>query len=156
MMFHKTVSLKKLLLYIGGTLAAAGLSAWIAQTSLDDLIKPPLTPPAWAFPVVWSILYVLMGYAAYRVAVSGDKDAGGALTTYWLQLAVNVLWPIAFFRLELRLFAFFWLLLLIGLVAWTIRRFAPIDRLASRLLIPYLAWCGFAAYLNLGFYLLNR
>jgi len=156
MKFQKTVHLKNLLVYIGGTLAAAGLSAWISDTSLDGLIKPPLTPPAWAFPVVWSILYVLMGYAAYRISVRRTALTPAALSAYWIQLAVNVLWPILFFRLELRLFAFFWLLLLIALVVTTIRRFAPIDRTASLLLLPYAVWCGFAAYLNLGFYLLNR
>ncbi len=155
-MFQKTVNLKKLLITIGGTLAAAGISAWLGQPSLDGLIAPPLTPPAWVFPVVWSILYLLMGYAAYRVSVSGDKEIPTALTAYGIQLFFNVLWPIAFFRLDLRLFAFFWLLILLGLIVWTMRLFAAIDRMAGRLLIPYLVWCGFATYLNLGFYLLNQ
>ncbi len=154
--FQKTFDLKKLLLYIGGTFAAAGLSAWLGMPRFDGLIKPPLTPPQWVFPVVWSILYLLMGYAAYRIAVSAAGEKSGALRVYWLQLAVNVLWPIAFFRLEWRLFAFFWLLLLVVLIGRTIMRFQPIDSLAAKLLYPYLAWCAFASYLNLGFYLLNR
>ncbi len=154
--FQKTVNLKKLILYIGGTFAAAGISSLLGMPNFDDLVKPPLTPPAWVFPVVWSILYLLMGYAAYRISVSASGNKSGALKVYWLQLLVNVLWTPVFFRLEWRLFAFFWLLLLIVLIGRTIMRFSPIDSIASKLLYPYLAWCAFAAYLNLGFYLLNR
>ncbi len=154
--FQKTVNLKKLIIYIGGTLAASGVSALLGRPNFDDLAKPPLTPPSWVFPVVWTILYVLMGYAAYRIAVSTDGDKSSALKTYWLQLLVNVLWTPVFFALEWRLFAFFWLLLLIVLIGRTIMKFSPIDSLSAKLLYPYLAWCAFAAYLNLGFYLLNR
>lgn len=154
--FLKTVHLKRLLLYVGGTLLGAALSSFLASPDYSDLIKPPLTPPPWVFPVVWTILYTLMGYAAYRVAGSGERGTEEAVKLYWLQLFVNLLWPIAFFRLEWRLFAFFWLLLLVVLITCTIRRFQPIDATAARLLYPYLAWCGFATYLNLAFYLLNR
>lgn len=154
--FQKTVNLKKLILYIGGTLAAAGISALLGMPSFDELVKPPLTPPQWVFPVVWSILYLLMGYAAYRISVSPAGERSGALKMYWIQLAVNVLWPPVFFQLEWRLFAFFWLLLLIVTVVITILRFQPIDGIAAKLLYPYLVWCAFAAYLNLGFYMLNR
>lgn len=154
--FHKTINLKKLLVFIGGTFLAAGISALLGMPSFDGLIKPPLAPPQWVFPVVWSILYLLMGYAAYRIAVSRSSDRTDALASYWLQLGVNALWTFFFFRLEWRLFAFFWLLLLIVLVVRTIMKFQAIDVVAERLLYPYLAWCGFAAYLNLAFYLVNR
>ena len=154
--FQKTVNLRKLILYIGGTLAIAGISTLLGRPNIEELVKPPLTPPAWLFPVAWSILYLLMGYAAYRISMSTDGDKSGALKTYWLQLAVNALWSPVFFTLEWRLFAFFWLLLLIVLIGRAIMQFGAIDRTASRLLYPYLAWCAFAAYLNLGFYLLNR
>lgn len=154
--FQKTVNLKKLILYIGAPLLGAGLSSLIARPSFNDLVQPPLSPPAWVFPIVWTILYILMGYAAYRIASSTDGNKSGALHTWWTQLGVNLLWPIAFFGLGWRLFAFFWLLLLIVLIGRTILRFRAIDRLAATLLYPYLAWCAFAAYLNLGFYLLNR
>ncbi len=155
-MFQKTVNLRKLLLYIGITFAAAGISALLGMPDFEGLVKPPLTPPQWVFPVVWSILYLLMAYSAYRIDMSGDDGAKAALRTYWVQLGVNALWTFFFFRLEWRLFAFFWLLLLIVLVARMIMQFIPIDKLAARLQYPYLAWCGFAAYLNLAFYLLNR
>ena len=155
-MFHKTIDLKKLLLYIGVTFAAAGMSALLGMPDFEGLTKPPLTPPQWVFPVVWSILYLLMGYGAYRIATSGEAGAKSALTTYWVQLGVNALWTFFFFRLDWRLFAFFWLLLLIALIGRMIAQFTPLDKLAARLQYPYLAWCGFAAYLNLAFYLLNR
>ncbi len=154
--FLKTVDLKKLILYIGAPLVGAGISSWIARPSFDGLTKPPLAPPAWVFPVVWTILYVMMGYAAYRISRSSDGNKSGALRTWWIQLGINLLWPIAFFALEWRLFAFFWLLLLIVAVMRTIMQFLPLDRPAAYWLYPYLAWCAFAAYLNLGFYLLNR
>ncbi len=155
-MFHKTIVWKKLLLYIGVTFAAAGVSALLGMPDFEGLTKPPLTPPQWVFPVVWSILYLLMGYGAYRIATSGAAGVKPALTTYWVQLGVNALWTFFFFRLEWRLFAFFWLLLLIALVGRMIAQFTPLDKIAARLQYPYLAWCGFAAYLNLAFYLLNR
>lgn len=154
--FQKTVDLKRLILYIGAPLVGAGLSALIARPSFDDLVQPPLTPPSWAFPVVWTVLYLLMGYAAYRVSMNPDGDKSGALRVWWIQLAVNLLWPVAFFALEWRLFAFFWLLFLIALIGRTIMRFYPLDRIAAYCLFPYLAWCAFASYLNLAFYLLNR
>ncbi|MBQ3094537.1 MAG: tryptophan-rich sensory protein [Clostridia bacterium] len=152
----KPVQWKKLLLYIGGTFAFAGVSALLGMPDFEGLVKPPLTPPQWVFPVVWSILYLLMGYAAYRIAVSGDSGASDALRMYWIQLAINALWTFFFFRLDWRLFAFFWLLLLIVLIVRTVTLFQEIDRIAARLLYPYLAWCAFAAYLNLAFWLINR
>lgn len=154
--FQKTIHLKNAVIYIGGTLAAAGLGALLGPASFDGLTKPPLTPPAWVFPVVWTILYLLMGYAAYRIASVTDNAASSALQLYGAQLAVNVLWTFFFFRLEWQLFAFFWLLLLIALLVYTMAAFAKLDTVAARLLYPYLAWCGFAAYLNLAFYLINR
>lgn len=154
--FLKTIHLGRLLLYVGGTLLGAVVSSLLSSPDYTALIKPPLTPPSWLFPVVWTILYVLMGIAAYRIARSNARDAKEALKLYWLQLAVNLLWPIAFFRLEWRLFAFFWLLLLIVLIVRTALRFRDIDATAAKLLYPYLVWCAFASYLNLSFYLLNR
>ncbi|MBR5135023.1 MAG: tryptophan-rich sensory protein [Clostridia bacterium] len=154
--FQKTINLKKLLLTLGITVAAGVVSGFIGGASFDGLVKPPLTPPAWIFPVVWTILYVMMGYAAYRIATSRSSDRTDALKSYWLQLGVNALWTFFFFRLEWRLFAFFWLLLLLALLVRTIMKFQAIDVIAERFLYPYLAWCGFAAYLNLAFYLVNR
>ena len=119
--------------------------------------QPPLSPPGWLFPVVWTILYLLMGYASYRVATSG-ADSGKirrALTLYGAQLAVNFLWPLVFFGLGWYLVAFFILILLWVLILLTMRAFSEIDEVAGNLLLPYLLWVTFAGYLNFGVYLLN-
>ena len=123
-----------------------------------DVKQPPLSPPAWLFPVVWTILYVLMGIASYLVLTSGastDKNTK-ALTVYGLQLAVNFFWSIIFFRFSMYLFAFFWLVLLWLLIIVTMVRFYRIKEPAGDLIVPYLLWVTFAGYLNFGIYLLNR
>ena len=139
------------------TLGAGLLSGFVSGTAgVERLIKPPLTPPAFVFPLVWTVLYALMAFAAYLVFNTDDIDRGAPLRMYLLQLLVNVLWPVFFFRLEWRLFSFFWLLLLIALVTLTMTGFKYIRPAAYYLMLPYLLWCLFAAYLNLAFYLLNR
>lgn len=116
----------------------------------SSLNQPPLAPPSIAFPIVWTILYILMGISAYMVS-----ESGGKLNTYYLQLFVNALWSIIFFIFKLKLLAFIWILLLIYLVIKMIREFLSIYRPAGLLQIPYLLWLVFAAYLNLGVYILN-
>lgn len=119
--------------------------------------QPPLSPPGWVFPVVWTVLYVLMGEAAYRVMTSGKDPAQvkKALTAYGVQLALNLLWPIVFFGGQKYLAAFLVIIALWVAIFITLRRFAQIDETAGDLLIPYLIWVTFAAYLNLGVFLLN-
>ena len=148
--------LRAFLVFQGLTFGIALISSLLGGISgFNGLKEPPLTPPAIVFPIVWSILYFLMATAAYLVWNSGDVDTGPSLRLYLVQLIVNGLWTLFFFRLEWRLFAFFWLLFLIALVTLTMAGFRYIRRSAFWLLIPYLLWCLFAAYLNLGFYLLN-
>ncbi|MCI8554670.1 MAG: tryptophan-rich sensory protein [Clostridiales bacterium] len=138
------------------TLGAGIAGGLLGGTSgFQELRPPPLTPPAWVFPAVWTALYLLMGLAAYLIWNTRDIDGPRVLRLYLLQLAVNVLWPFLFFRLGWRLFAFFWLLFLTALITLTLTGFRYIRRSASRLLLPYLAWTLYAGYLNLGFYLLN-
>lgn len=96
------------------------------------------------------------GFAAYLVWNTDDIDRAPPLRMYFLQLVVNVLWPVIFFRLQWRLFAFFWLVLLFGLVSLTATGFRYIHRTAGRRMIPYQLWLLFAGYLNIGVYLLNR
>ena len=151
---------KKFLLCIAIPLAVGGLSALLTGGSIADygqLNRPPFSPPGWVFPVVWTILYVLMGWASYRVLVADvpGEQKRNALLVYGAQLAVNFLWSIVFFRLELRLTAFFVILALWILIYATIRLFCRIDEKAGDLLLPYLLWVTFAAYLNLGAFLLN-
>ena len=141
-------------------LAVGGLSALLTGGGMESfaaLNKPPLSPPAWLFPVVWTILYVLMGVGMAIVwRETRGHERRRALTAWALQLAVNFLWPIFFFGLEWRLFSFFWLVLLFVLVVRMTRIFARHSRLAALLQIPYLVWLVLAGYLNFAVWLLNR
>jgi tryptophan-rich sensory protein len=115
---------------------------------------PPLAPPSILFPIVWTILYILMGVSSGLIYTSGQKS-GRALTIYGISLFVNFLWSIIFFNLKAFLFAFVWLVLLIFLVAFTIVEYMKINKVAAYLQIPYLLWVAFAGYLSFGIFLLN-
>lgn len=119
--------------------------------------KPPLSPPGWLFPVVWTILYTLMGISSYLILTSDADESAkeGAIRVYGLQLLVNFLWPTFFFNFRWYGFSFFWLLLLWFLVVVMILRFREINKLAAYMNIPYLIWLTFAAYLNWGIWRLN-
>ena len=150
---------KKLLLCLGIPLAVGGLSALVAggMGSYGGLRQPPLAPPGWVFPVVWSVLYLLMGSASYRILVGeGEKRRKrNAFLAYGLQLLVNFLWSPVFFGLQWRLTAF-WLLVALWIAVYvTVRLFSNQDERAGDLLLPYLLWVAFAGYLNLGVFLLN-
>lgn len=123
----------------------------------ETLNKPPLSPPGWLFPIVWTILYTLMGIASYLVLRSGaaEQDIHKALTIYAYQLVVNFLWPTFFFNFKWYFFAFLWLILLWVLIVIMLERFLRISKLAGYLIIPYLLWVTFAGYLNLGIWWLN-
>ncbi len=153
----RKIDWKVLLFFFLYTFILAGIGVLLGgDPDLSSLNKPPLTPPAWVFPIVWTILYSLMATAAYLVFVSNDIDRGAPLRLYLLQVIINVLWPLFFFRLEWRLFAFIWLLLLLAAILLTTAGFKNISRTAYYLMIPYVIWVIFAGYLNFGFYLLNR
>ncbi len=118
--------------------------------------KPPLSPPAILFPIVWTILYALMGIGAARVATTpGRKQNDAALNLFVIQLIVNFFWSFFFFSTQAFGFAAIWLVLLWVLVLLMIIAFFKVDRLAALLQIPYLIWLTFAAYLNFAVYLLN-
>ncbi|MBQ7091414.1 MAG: tryptophan-rich sensory protein [Clostridia bacterium] len=143
---------------IAVALAVGGLSALLTGDSMEKykaLRQPPLAPPGWVFPVVWTALFVLMGVGAAMVCLSGSSSKKKPIAIYGLQLAVNFFWTILFFLLEARLFAFFWLLLLLGLAVWMAVSFARVNKTAGLLQIPYILWLLFAGYLNLAVYLLN-
>ncbi|MFA9465588.1 MAG: TspO/MBR family protein [Velocimicrobium sp.] len=139
-----------------GVGALAGLLTMNSMEVFQTLEKPPLTPAAWVFPVVWTILYILMGISAYLISVSDNADKERALRIYWIQLFLNFLWPIVFFTLEEYLLAFFILVLLWIVILSMIRVFWKINPLAAKLQIPYLLWVTFAGYLNLAIYFLNK
>lgn len=134
--------------------AGSALLTRSGMESFDSVIKPPLSPPAWLFPVVWTILYVLMGVASYLVLTSGKLRAN-ALYAYGIQLILNFFWSILFFNVENYLLAFVWLILLWIAVLVTTVLFFRIRHAAGILMIPYLLWVTFAGYLNLSIALLN-
>lgn len=129
----------------------------ITSSSMEynTLIQPTLAPPSILFPIVWTILYVLMG-VSYGILESKSLVDAETKFIYYLQLFVNALWSIIFFTFECRLFAFIWLLLLILLIIAMIIQFYNKDKVSGLLQIPYLLWAVFASYLNLSIYLLNR
>ena len=148
---------KKLLLCIAVPLTVGGLAALLSGgmgEMYQSYIRPPLAPPGWVFGVVWPILYGLMGYASYLMTQStGDKKKAWIL--YALQLFVNFLWPILFFRFGQVGFALVLLVVLWVLVLLTIREFSEFSERAGDLLIPYILWLSFALYLNFCVYILN-
>ncbi len=154
---------KKIFSYVIGIaipLAVGGLSALITKDSMDiykTIVQPPLAPPGILFPIVWSILYVLMGIGSTLVfnAEAPKKEKRQALTLYALQLVVNFFWSILFFNERLFLASFVLLLALLGLILAMILRFYKINKAAALLQIPYLLWVTFAGYLNLAIYFLN-
>lgn len=114
----------------------------------QDLNRPPLSPPGITFPIIWTILYIIMGYSFYK------QDEQNK-TIYYTQLIVNGLWSIFFFVFKWYLLSFLWIILLIILVIIMIKRFYEVNKLSGLINIPYLIWLIFAAYLSFGVYLLN-
>ena len=134
-----------------------GIVGFIISGFMDysALEKPPFAPPSTIFPIMWTILYVLMG-VSYGILKENSLIDSETNLIYYTGLAVNALWPIFFFVLKWRFFAFIWILLLAILVFFTIKKFYTKNKTSGLLQIPYLIWCLFATYLNLGIYLLNR
>ena len=130
-----------------GTGVIAGFLTFGSMAQYQEMYHPPRAPPGWVFPVVWLFLYTLMGIASYRIYLKNPKAE--ALKLYLIQLAVNFFWPVFFFNLGWQVFAAVWLLVLWYLVFVMIKEFARIDEGAARLMIPYLVWLTFAAYLNI-------
>ena len=134
-----------------------GLSALFTKNGMDSfesLRKPPLAPPGWIFPVVWTVLFILMGIACYLIVTSGRRNTT-ALAFYSVQLFFNFMWSLIFFNFEAYLFAFIWLIILWLLILATAVAFYGISKPAGCLMIPYLLWVAFAGYLNFSIYLLN-
>lgn len=149
-----------ILIFIISAELVGALSALLSGGFSDFYEKynqPPLSPPAWLFPVVWTILYAVMGFSAYLVYNSDAKPRKKekALAVYWMQLAVNFLWSIVFFRLEALWVAFAVILLLLALIIYMILCFKKISPIAAYINIPYLLWVTFASYLNLAVAIVN-
>lgn len=157
----RRVSVFALIIALIIPLAVGGISAALTYKGMAEygsMNKPPLSPPAWIFPVVWTIMYLLMGLASYLIFVSESNyhSKTFALLVYAVQLAMNFMWSILFFNLGYYLFAFIWLFIMWGIVIVCAILFRGFSRVAAVLMIPYILWLTFAAYLNLGTYLLNR
>lgn len=137
-------------------LIVGGIIGVIISKSIDYnlLVKPFLAPPSILFPIIWTILYILMGIS-YGILKSKNLNDSKIKSIYYLQLAVNGLWSIFFFTFKWRLFAFLWILLLDALVIIMIYRFYKKDKISGLLQVPYLIWILFATYLNLAIYILN-
>lgn len=126
-----------------------------SNANYNNFISPSFAPPGFIFPIVWTILYTLMGISYYLIFISHNKNKKNALDIYKIQLAVNYFWSILFFNLNLKLLSFFWIILLIILVIIMIIRFYKINKTAAYIQIPYLLWLIFAAALNLSIYIIN-
>lgn len=136
------------------------LSSYFIKDSyqtFQELTKPSFAPPASVFGPVWTVLYILMGIASYRVWMYGSnrQDVQNALVFYGLQLFFNFLWTILFFGLGLRGLAYIEIIILLILIIITTSKFYKIDKISGYLFIPYLLWVAFASILNLSIWLLN-
>ncbi len=150
------------ILSVLAALAVGGLSALLTRGGMglyEQINRPPLSPPPVVFPVVWTVLFILMGISAAMVWENRDKApeaVKSALRTYDLQLGVNFLWSIIFFNFKAFTAAFFWLLLLWGLIISMITKFNAIRPTAAALQLPYLIWVTFAGYLTFAICVLNK
>ena len=157
-MKHNSTNKSLFIIFLLIPLAAGALSALFTGNMSGpyaSFTKPSFAPPGILFPIIWTILYLLMGVSSYIVAQSDHPDKLLALRTYFIQLFFNFMWSILFFGLSNYLLAFFWLLLLILLIIIMIVRFYKTSPIAAYLQIPYLFWCIFAAILNFAVYVLN-
>ena len=147
--------------WILATEAVGALSGFLtregAKLYSQTISKPPLSPPALVFPVVWGVLFLLMGVGAARVYLAPASGARSrSLLLFFVQLAFNFFWSILFFNFQRFGLAFLWLIVLWILILWMILAFRKVDPPAAWLQVPYLLWVTFAAYLSAGVWILNR
>lgn len=164
MQTFRVVSLKKLFraaAVILFPLLVGAAGAFLTRKNMvlyQVLVQPPLSPPSFLFPIVWSILYFLMGFASFLVLQKDIRtpNVRDAMKSFWFQLALNFLWPIVFFNLRALLPAFFILLVMWLFVGICTAKFYRIRHAAGWLMVPLLLWTTFAGYLNLAIWILNR
>ena len=137
--------------------AIGGIVGLIISKFIDynSLVKPPLAPPSILFPIMWTILYILMG-VSYGILKDKGLNDSSVNRIYYLQLGINALWSIFFFVFKWRLFSAFWIVLLLVTIIMMILKFYSKNKVAGLLQIPYLLWTAFATYLNIAIYVLNR
>lgn len=150
------LNFKKLLAYIGITFLIGNLFVlFVNSPEFYDGLDKAIEVPSIIFPIVWTILYLIMGISSYIISESNDPKRKDALRIYFIQLVVNSLWTLIFFGFRLYTFGFIWIILLIALVVVMIIKFFNIKKVAGLMNIPYLLWLLFAAYLNLTIGILN-
>lgn len=157
-MIIRTVKLKKLLFYVVGTFLFGVIGALLGGGTsqiYSTLNKPPLSPPGIVFPIVWSILYLLMGIGAYFLSNERKVEISKLLKIYWIQLILNALWPLVFWRLQAFWLAAVIIIAILFLVVWLTLEAFKINKLSSYMFIPYIVWILFALYLNIGIAVLN-
>ncbi len=155
-----SVRMKSLIKNLAIPLLIGALAGFLTNADVKEFMstaqKPIFMPPGWVFPVAWTILYALMGFAAYIIDNTASPRKNRALTVYYIQLFFNFVWSFIFFSSGIYLFAFVWIIALWLLIIATILEFKIIKARAAYLLIPYLIWVTFAAVLNFSVYLLNK
>lgn len=136
----------------------SGFLAMSNQGLYENLVKPSFSPPGWVFPIVWSILYLLMAIAFYRVWLNGKagKNVKRAVKYYFIQFGLNLMWTVIFFRFKLYGLAFIELLLMLIFILLTTFQFYKIDKKAGLLMIPYIIWVSFAGVLNYAIWMFNE
>ncbi len=147
----KNLAIPLLVGALAGFLTSGDVKEYMATAK-----QPFFAPPGWVFPVVWTILYALIGFAAYIIENTSSPRKNKALTVYYIQLFFNFVWSFIFFSAGNYLFAFVWIIILWVLIIATILEFKMIKARAAYFLIPYLIWVTFAAVLNFSVYLLNK
>lgn len=149
---------KKLIIITVITFIVGTFFSFLTMNSMDtfkDLSKP-INVPGVLFPIVWSILYLLMSISCYLIVQSNDKDKKEGIILYAIQLVINSLWALIFFGFGAYLLSFIWIIILLIVVIIMLAKFYNINKIAMYINIPYVLWLLFAAYLNLGIYLLNK
>ena len=147
-------NLKPLIFSIGLPLLLGVISAFISNMdTYNEINKPFLSPPSIVFPIVWTILYTLMGISKYLISKENNNETASLI--YYIQLVINVIWPVIFFNLREYLVALAWIIILIIFVITMIIEFRKLNQTAAYLQIPYLVWLLFATYLNYQVHILN-
>lgn len=154
----KKINWKRLIIIIVITFIVGSFFSWFTMNNMDTFkeLNKPINVPGILFPIVWSILYLLMGISCYIITTKDDKRKDNAVLWYGIQLVINSFWSLIFFGFGTYLLAFIWLLILLAAIIVMIVKFYQIDKRAAYLNILYVLWVLFAGYLNLGIYFLNR
>ena len=154
------IKLKSLIVNLAIPLIVGGLSSILIRDGIEyynkNVNQPSFAPPSFLFPIVWTILYLLMGISSYMIFESKSDLKEKSLIIYGIQLFFNFIWPLIFFNAQMYLFALIWLVALWILTIWMISLFSKVKPIAAYLQIPYILWLTFAVILNLNVYLLNK